>query len=67
MWRGASGYTGRGEVAAWIWGIGIRRLVDHLRRRRAPALHVGAAAAILAPAAWDDKADPQRSRIASVP
>ena len=32
VWRGASRYTGRGEVAAWIWGIGVRRLVDGLRR-----------------------------------
>jgi RNA polymerase sigma-70 factor (ECF subfamily) len=23
-------------VAAWIWGIAIRRLIDGLRRRRAP-------------------------------
>ena len=35
VWRGASRWTGRGEVAAWIWGIGIRRLVDGLRRRPA--------------------------------
>jgi len=34
VWRGAKGFSGRGEVAAWIWGIAIRRLVDHLRRRR---------------------------------
>jgi RNA polymerase sigma-70 factor (ECF subfamily) len=32
VWRGAGRYAGRGEVAAWIWGIGIRRLVDRLRR-----------------------------------
>ncbi|HEX2236231.1 MAG TPA: RNA polymerase sigma factor, partial [Actinomycetota bacterium] len=32
VWRGAAAYAGRGEVAAWIWGIGIRRLVDRLRR-----------------------------------
>jgi RNA polymerase sigma-70 factor, ECF subfamily len=32
-WRGASRYSGRGEVAAWLWGIAIRRLVDALRRR----------------------------------
>jgi RNA polymerase sigma-70 factor, ECF subfamily len=32
VWRGAGGYAGRGEVAAWIWGIGVRRLVDRLRR-----------------------------------
>lgn len=39
VWRGAGNYAGRGEVAAWIWGIGIRRLVDRLRRtRRIPLL-----------------------------
>jgi RNA polymerase sigma-70 factor (ECF subfamily) len=35
VWRGASRYRGQGEVAAWIWGIGIRRLIDRLRPRRA--------------------------------
>jgi len=33
VWRSANRYDGRGEVAAWIWGIGVRRLVDALRRR----------------------------------
>ena len=33
VWRRPSSYGGRGEVAAWIWGIGIRRLIDHLRRK----------------------------------
>jgi RNA polymerase sigma-70 factor (ECF subfamily) len=33
VWRRPSGYAGSGEVAAWIWGIGIRRLIDRLRRR----------------------------------
>jgi RNA polymerase sigma-70 factor (ECF subfamily) len=36
VWRGASRYRGGGEVPAWIWGIGIRRLVSRLRRRPAP-------------------------------
>src|SRR4029079_17387252 len=36
VWRSAGRWDGRGEVAAWIWGIGIRRLVDALRRGRAP-------------------------------
>ena len=36
VWRKPRGYDGRGEVAAWIWGIGIRRLIDQLRKRRAP-------------------------------
>ena len=37
-WRSASRYAGDGEVAAWLWGIAIRRLVDHLRRRPAATL-----------------------------
>lgn len=32
VWRSAAKYSGRGEVAAWIWGIGVRRLVDAIRR-----------------------------------
>lgn len=35
IWRGAAHYEGRGEVAAWIWGIAIRRLIDGVRRRPA--------------------------------
>lgn len=31
VWRGAHRYRGDGEVAAWIWGIGIRRLIAQLR------------------------------------
>jgi len=38
VWRGAGRYDGRGEVAAWIWGIGIRRLIDALRRKPNSAL-----------------------------
>jgi len=43
VWRKPGSYRGSGEVAAWIWGIGIRRLIDRLRRsstaaRRLPAL-----------------------------
>ncbi len=36
VWTGARRYRGTGEVAAWIWGIGIRRLVDRLRARPNP-------------------------------
>jgi RNA polymerase sigma-70 factor (ECF subfamily) len=36
VWKGAKRYRGQGEVAAWIWGIGIRRLIDRLRRRPTP-------------------------------
>lgn len=34
IWRGARSYSGAGEVAAWMWGIAIRRLIDHLRRTK---------------------------------
>lgn len=33
VWRTAGRYDGRGEVAAWIWGIGVRRLIDAFRRQ----------------------------------
>ncbi len=38
VWQRARDYSGAGEVAAWIWGIGVRRLIHHLRRcnRRPP-------------------------------
>jgi RNA polymerase sigma-70 factor (ECF subfamily) len=32
LWREAGAYRGGGEVAAFIWGIGIRRLIDAVRR-----------------------------------
>jgi RNA polymerase sigma-70 factor (ECF subfamily) len=34
VWRTAARYDGRGEVAAWIWGIGIHQLLHKLRPRR---------------------------------
>lgn len=33
VWRGAHRWDGRGEPAAWIWGIAIRRLIGVLRTR----------------------------------
>lgn len=36
VWRKPNGYGGTGEVAAWLWGIGVRRLIDQLRRVRPP-------------------------------
>jgi RNA polymerase sigma-70 factor (ECF subfamily) len=35
VWRKPGSYAGTGDVAAWIWGIGIRRLIDRLRRQPA--------------------------------
>ncbi|MCU0260258.1 MAG: sigma-70 family RNA polymerase sigma factor [Ilumatobacteraceae bacterium] len=34
VWRGAGSYRGTGEVAGWLWGICIRRLIGLLRKRR---------------------------------
>jgi RNA polymerase sigma-70 factor, ECF subfamily len=31
VWKQAGRYRGSGEVAAFIWGIGIRRLIDAIR------------------------------------
>jgi len=32
LWREAGTYRGHGDVAAFIWGIGVRRLIDVIRR-----------------------------------
>jgi RNA polymerase sigma-70 factor, ECF subfamily len=32
LWREAGSYRGGGDVAAFIWGIGIRRLIDGIRQ-----------------------------------
>ena len=32
VWREAGAYRGGGDVAAFIWGIGVRRLIDAIRR-----------------------------------
>ena len=34
VWRTAGRYRGGGEVAAWIWGIGIRTLLHKVRPRK---------------------------------
>jgi RNA polymerase sigma-70 factor, ECF subfamily len=36
VWREARSYRGSGDVAAFIWGIGIRRLIDAIRRESGP-------------------------------
>lgn len=47
IWRSAMRYRQDGEVAAWMWGIAIRRLIDLLRKRRAVPVDTDA----MAPAA----------------
>jgi RNA polymerase sigma-70 factor, ECF subfamily len=34
VWRTAARYESRGQVAAWIWGIGIHQLLHKMRPRR---------------------------------
>lgn len=34
VWEKAATWRGEGEVAAWVWRIGINGLTDRLRRRR---------------------------------
>jgi RNA polymerase sigma-70 factor (ECF subfamily) len=41
VWKNAGRFRGDGEVAAWLWGIAVRRLVSRLRSARSP--HVLAA------------------------
>jgi RNA polymerase sigma factor (sigma-70 family) len=33
VWQKPKGFRGDGDVAAWLWGIAIRRLVSRLRSR----------------------------------
>jgi RNA polymerase sigma-70 factor, ECF subfamily len=33
VWKGARSWDGRGDPAAWLWGIAIRRLIGVLRKR----------------------------------
>jgi RNA polymerase sigma factor (sigma-70 family) len=34
VWQRPKGFRGDGDVAAWLWGIAIRRLVSRFRSRR---------------------------------
>ncbi|OJF14569.1 RNA polymerase subunit sigma-24 [Couchioplanes caeruleus subsp. caeruleus] len=34
VWRGAARYRADGSVPAWIWGIGVRRLIDQFRAQK---------------------------------
>ena len=36
VWKQSGKYKPTGEVGAWIWTIGIRRLIDQMRKRPAP-------------------------------
>ncbi len=36
VWKQAGSYRPTGEVGAWIWTIGLRRLIDQMRKRPSP-------------------------------
>ncbi len=40
VWKKASSYRGKGDVGAWVRGIGIRQLLNRIRRRKTPAWHL---------------------------
>lgn len=40
IWRKAGSYRGQGDVGAWVWGIGIRQLLNRIRQRKTPAWHL---------------------------
>src|ERR1700748_3329400 len=37
LWQKPRGFRGDGDIAAWLWGIAIRRLVSRLRTRSSVA------------------------------
>jgi RNA polymerase sigma-70 factor, ECF subfamily len=50
VWQKPRGFRGDGDIAAWLWGIAIRRLVSRLRTRGVAAVFEHAE---VAPAAED--------------
>lgn len=52
IWQKPRSFRGDGDVAAWLWGIAIRRLVSRLRQRTDVASALGRSGT--APAAEDE-------------
>ena len=52
IWQKPRSFRGDGDVAAWLWGIAIRRLVSRLRRRSDVAAGFGSSETV--PAAEDE-------------
>lgn len=42
VWREAARWRGDGDVAAWLWGIAVRRLISRLRTRPTLAARIRA-------------------------
>jgi RNA polymerase sigma factor (sigma-70 family) len=52
IWQKPRSFRGDGDVAAWLWGIAIRRLISRLRQRSDVAAAFGSADTV--PAAEDE-------------
>ncbi len=52
IWQKPRSFRGDGDVAAWLWGIGIRRLISRLRQRSDVAAAFGSSDTV--PAAEDE-------------
>ncbi len=40
VWKSAKSFDGHGAAAAWLWGIGVRRLIGQLRKRHPEPMFV---------------------------
>jgi RNA polymerase sigma-70 factor (ECF subfamily) len=52
IWQKPRSFRGDGDVAAWLWGIAIRRLISRLRKRSDVAAAFGSSDTV--PAAEDE-------------
>ena len=52
VWQKPRGFRGDGDIAAWLWGIAIRRLISRLRQRSDVAAAFGSSDTV--PAAEDE-------------
>jgi RNA polymerase sigma-70 factor, ECF subfamily len=52
IWQKPRSFRGDGDVAAWLWGIAIRRLISRLRKRSDVAAALGSSDTV--PAAEDE-------------
>ena len=64
-WTSASSFRGEGDVAAWLWGIAFRRLIDRFRAQRpavsiAPGLSASAEDTVLVGVGYGDLGDALR-------
>jgi hypothetical protein len=58
VWQKPRGFRGDGDIAAWLWGIEIRRLVSRLRARAVLLGGLSAVRTFPAPGAHGPSSDP---------